>query len=331
MFNLLVLSLAAAGPAEILLPSPDYDRWNYAFNTAPGSRSVGSTFSAYLSDYPFDDRDGQVLLGFISGSDIEPGLPPRAYRIAACTVELSIASDDIPYDPTADSLNTYEPDGPADSDAGRPTNLSGVSFRNGWTGWSFGEDGEFGEAMANGVRNCFPIDFDASGAPRDISNNLTEAFDPNMWAVGIADGVPPGALIPAYVPLRFEVDVDDPDVQCYLRQAVSEGLVEFMVTSLHPASKPGSGGDNNYPDWIFKENVLIKLGVASPAALSLSVVIEPPSGVAGDVTGDGSVDVEDLLAVLEAYGRCPCCPADLNESGIIDVDDLLTVIGGWGV
>jgi hypothetical protein len=329
MFSVLLLA-AAAHSADVLLPSPDFDRWNYGFNTDPGSRGVGSTFSAYQSGYPFDDRDGQVLLGFITGTEIEVGLPPQAYRVSECVLELSISSADIPYDPSTDSWQTHEPGGPADGDVGRPTYLTGVEFRNGWTPWSFGEDGPFGDVWNPGVRNCYPIDFDEDGEARDISNSLTEGFDPLVWAVGIAEGVQPGELIPAYTPLRFTVSVDDPDVQCYLRRALSGGLVEFMVTSLHAASEPGSGGENNYPDWILKENTLVKLGVVSPASLALSVVVEPPSGVAGDVTGDGEVNVEDLLATLEAFGRCPCCRADLNDSGTVDVDDLLTVIGGWG-
>ena len=53
-----------------------------------------------------------------------------------------------------------------------------------------------------------------------------------------------------------------------------------------------------------------------------------------DVNADGSVDVNDLLAVINAWGpckvECPAtCPADLNHSGSIDVDDLLLVIQQW--
>lgn len=331
MIQFVVMAVLASSSVDIYLASPDFDRWNYAFNTAPGSRGVGATFSAYDSGYPFDDRDGQVLLGFITGADVEAGYPPYSYRVLLCTVEVSISSNDIPYDPSTDLWDTYVPGGLADGDVGRPTHISGVDFRNGWTPWSFGEDGVFGEAMASGVRNCFPVDFDQFGDVRDISNNLTAEFEPNYWGVGAADGVQPGDIIPAYSTLRFEVDVDDPDVQCYLRNGLSEGLVEFMVTSLHPASEPGSGGDNNYPDWILKENVLVDLGVATAASIQMSVELSPPSGVSGDVTNDGHVDVEDLLATLEAFGRCPCCPADGNGSGTVDVDDLLAVIGGWGV
>jgi hypothetical protein len=316
-------------PATHTFSPPTFDRWNYGFNSAVGTRAVGATFSAFGSGYPFDDRDGQVLLGFLTGDVVEVLLPESSYRVTACTIEVAIASDDIPYDATPDSWATYQPDGPADADVGRPTSLSGAHFRNGWTGWSFGEDGEFGDAMASGVRNCFPVDFDQDGNARDISNNLTEAFDPTVWATGTVDGVPAGSIIPAYSTLIFDVDVNDVDVQCYLRRSLSDGLVEFMVTSLHPASEPGSGGESNYPDWVLKENALVELGITSAASLSITVDLRPPSGVPGDVTGDGIVNVEDLLGVLEAFGRCPCCAADLDGSGVVDVNDLLGVISGW--
>jgi hypothetical protein len=54
-------------------------------------------------------------------------------------------------------------------------------------------------------------------------------------------------------------------------------------------------------------------------------------GVPGDVTGDGVVDVNDLVAVLLAWGLCPPgpCPADSNGDGTIDVDDLLAVLLNW--
>jgi len=60
---------------------------------------------------------------------------------------------------------------------------------------------------------------------------------------------------------------------------------------------------------------------------------EPPSNaIAGDVTFDGRVDVNDLLAVITAFGPCDDsmpddCPADVDGSGQVDVNDLLLVIG----
>ncbi len=53
----------------------------------------------------------------------------------------------------------------------------------------------------------------------------------------------------------------------------------------------------------------------------------------GDLTGDGLVDILDLLDLLSAWGPCPDppadCPADLYEDGMVDVVDLLILLGNW--
>ena len=58
--------------------------------------------------------------------------------------------------------------------------------------------------------------------------------------------------------------------------------------------------------------------------------IAPPAG-------DGTVNVDDLLAVINGWGPCPAppmaCPADIapsGGSGTVNVDDLLAVINAWG-
>jgi spore coat protein A, manganese oxidase len=50
-----------------------------------------------------------------------------------------------------------------------------------------------------------------------------------------------------------------------------------------------------------------------------------PAGNVNDL-----VDVDDLLAVINAWGRCANCVADVTSNGIVDVDDLLAVINAWG-
>ena len=53
------------------------------------------------------------------------------------------------------------------------------------------------------------------------------------------------------------------------------------------------------------------------------------AGCAGDVDGDGVVDLDDLLDVLSEWGdTCPC-DADLNGDDVVDFDDLLLVLGSW--
>ncbi|MBC8200671.1 MAG: hypothetical protein H8E86_01395 [Planctomycetes bacterium] len=49
----------------------------------------------------------------------------------------------------------------------------------------------------------------------------------------------------------------------------------------------------------------------------------------GDVSGDGTVDVNDLLAVVGAWGNTGG-PEDVNQDGTVDVSDLLAVVDGWG-
>ena len=51
----------------------------------------------------------------------------------------------------------------------------------------------------------------------------------------------------------------------------------------------------------------------------------------GDSNLDGTVDIDDFLAVLAAWGPCPDpCPADSNLDGIVDIDDFLIVLANWG-
>ena len=52
-----------------------------------------------------------------------------------------------------------------------------------------------------------------------------------------------------------------------------------------------------------------------------------------DVTGDGMFAVDDLLAVVNSWGPCLNCAADLAPPGgnnIVNVDDLLVVLVRWG-
>ncbi len=52
----------------------------------------------------------------------------------------------------------------------------------------------------------------------------------------------------------------------------------------------------------------------------------------GDLNGDGTVDVSDLLILLGDWGPCPpgTCDADLNDNGVVDVSDLLILLAEWG-
>lgn len=55
----------------------------------------------------------------------------------------------------------------------------------------------------------------------------------------------------------------------------------------------------------------------------------------GDVNGNCIVNIDDLLAVINAWGVCPncmliVCPADVDGNCVVNIDDLLLVINNWG-
>ena len=52
-----------------------------------------------------------------------------------------------------------------------------------------------------------------------------------------------------------------------------------------------------------------------------------------DVTGDGLVDVNDILAMLGDWGDCAeaaPCSSDVTGDRRVDVNDTLAILGGWG-
>lgn len=59
--------------------------------------------------------------------------------------------------------------------------------------------------------------------------------------------------------------------------------------------------------------------------LSLSIEINSD----GDVNGDGTVDVEDLLILIGSWGSDGSDGTDLNGDGVVDVADLLILIANW--
>lgn len=46
--------------------------------------------------------------------------------------------------------------------------------------------------------------------------------------------------------------------------------------------------------------------------------------------GNGVVDIDDLLAVVNNWGATGANPADITGNGSVNIDDLLAVINGWG-
>lgn len=60
-----------------------------------------------------------------------------------------------------------------------------------------------------------------------------------------------------------------------------------------------------------------------------------PDECDADLTGDGLVGVDDLLAMFAVWGVCPgpcppSCPGDINGDCAVGVDDFLVLLASWG-
>ena len=55
-----------------------------------------------------------------------------------------------------------------------------------------------------------------------------------------------------------------------------------------------------------------------------------PAGCTADVSGDGAVDVVDMVNIILAWGACGGCPEDVNGDDVVDVQDLVEVVINFG-
>ena len=77
---------------------------------------------------------------------------------------------------------------------------------------------------------------------------------------------------------------------------------------------------------------LTSVGLRSYIPRCVADVSPPP-------VGSGTVDIDDLLLVINSWGACPqpcpppnpnTCPADIDGNCVVNIDDLLSVINHWG-
>ncbi len=331
------VQLAPATDVVLNAPVPTFDRWNYPFNGTVGSRPTSPSFGSIeqLQGELFDDRDGQTLITFETQGDITPGLHRGRYAISALTVTIvNKVGGLFQYDSTYDSFLTHI--NLPDDDPGRPLILTGVDFRNGFTPATFGETGPFPFAAPERTRNAYAAAYEA-GQLIDVSNNVLDGFEVNPFAVGVAQ-VTPGTFVPADTTFTFAVDVNDPDIQCYLKTALRDGYLGLTISSLHFALQPGMafvpplvGGDLGWPEFYMKESLEVVFGLADPAGLQLSVTIQDLPFQPADTNGNGLVNIDDLVTVLNGFGQiCNCCPADINDNGLVNIDDLVEVLNAFG-
>ena len=91
--------------------------------------------------------------------------------------------------------------------------------------------------------------------------------------------------------------------------------VEYVIDS------PSMFAEGTYLTAWAQRDDLARLALTNPVWLQ--------SSLPGDIDGNGSVDVDDMLAMLGLWGVCEGCPADTNGDGVVDVNDVLVLLGAW--
>lgn len=320
-----------------LVLEPAGDKYMYPFipDTSPPS-DYASTFGAYgdIDDpaYDFDDRDAQFFLDFDTSSLAQPGQGAANYQVQRLVVTIVVANNyAFRYDPIFDPLSTYT-GLQVDSDSGRPLEIYGVGYRSGWTADSFSESSPFQTDPSepgdyNRKRNAYATDFDESGLPRDVSNNVEEGFEVAPWAVADTSGyidydgtfhprtVNPGDLVPEGQVMEFRIDLSKPGVLSYVREGLDRGRLRFMVSSLYGTVQ----SSEDVPKFYTKESVFHDPGTGSYLApqLEASVTIQLPNP---DTDSDGLPDAweEEHFGSLEEDGA-----GDANANGITDREEYI--------
>ncbi|MCI0675848.1 MAG: hypothetical protein L0Y42_08755 [Phycisphaerales bacterium] len=138
----------------------------------------------------------------------------------------------------------------------------------------------------------------------------------------------------------------DPNGDSSGDDAAAVGTILLANASEGAGATDGTGGQGIEPipmthdGWIQRTVDLSGTGALSAEVESWIAALTPEqkdphgfhSDVPGDTTGDGLVNVHDLLAVINQWGPCEClepCHTDLDDSGNVDVHDLLLVITNW--
>ncbi len=70
--------------------------------------------------------------------------------------------------------------------------------------------------------------------------------------------------------------------------------------------------------------------IASPDVDQLIYIVESEALCEEDLTNDGTVNIHDLLTLVNQWGECEGCAADFDGDGVVSVQDIIRLISAWG-
>ncbi|MBX3380425.1 MAG: hypothetical protein KF805_10040 [Phycisphaeraceae bacterium] len=337
-----LVSLAAA-PANSQVfnaqfEAPSLDRWMYPFNFSAGAEFRASLFAA-PNEPGFDDRDGEMLVGFDTAATVPAGQGRLRYKILNATLTVFVENDlAFRYDPTPDPLAssypTSDPDYIPDSDPSKPIEVWAVGYRNGFSSATFAEDSTFGGTPlvqpAEAARNAFPATLDNAQVATDVARQVRQKLAASPLALArlfddSATELTPGTLVPQGTAVRFDLGTTSSANYVYLQNALETGRLRLLVTTLEPTSGgPGGGtGGVTYPRIYTKENPAAALGYAPSLDLQIAVTCD------ADFTGDNVVDDADFVIFVNAYNELLDARCDLNGDTVTDDADFVLFVAAY--
>ncbi len=303
--------------------APTQDRWMYPFNFAAGGEASAPTFGA-INQPGFDDRDSQFVFGFDTTAQIAVGQPLHHYRLRNVRVTAYVSVDNQAlYDDTFDSVTSLYPPGDSeqttDVDPGRPVELFGVGYRNGFTAATFIESSPFGGTPivppAEENRNAFAAVFTPDGTATDVSRQVRLRFDAAAMAIGTTDTLTPGDPIHAGTALTFTVDLCDESARAYVQRSLAAGKLMFAISSLEPASGGPGGGTGAYPAFYTKES-----GIAITNGWQVKLDLELAVGTGADFDNNGFINGDDFDTFVALFADGDAA-ADWDGNCFVNGDD----------
>ncbi len=247
--SLAAMNLSSAVAAGFQIDEPTLDKWMYVNGPSGGTRSGVSVFGG-VGETDSDDRLAQTLVRFDTTGIAAAGLGAANYAVTSIRLTLTVNSNAFIYDPTQDALGTYNGSS-VDGDAGRPIELFGAGYQNGFTQATFLENSAYGNG--SGSRNAYAAGFDPAGNLVEVSNNVRGNFETNPFAIGSVAGLSAGGTVLEDMEMTFDLDLSDPFLLAYVQAGLNAGALDLFVTSLVSTTQEAASG---YASFYAKENLL---------------------------------------------------------------------------
>ncbi|MCB9770116.1 MAG: hypothetical protein H6752_18095 [Candidatus Omnitrophica bacterium] len=254
------------GVTDYLIDEPSIDVWQYPFNQTPGNRTTAPLF-ATAPGVGFDHRDGEMVVCFDTSQFTNREMGALVGEVESCSVRVwNVAGASWDLRGATGRLELF-------GTGFGPTYNAGI--------WSETSPISAGAPGPPSLRDPYPTLLNGERAENDLNAV--------PWSVGRPIGYNPGGQATPFV-IQFDLNVDDPTVQDYLRDGIQSGQLCF-----HLATNLDSGDSN--PTIVTKEGTIgTGAGITGGDAEAAELRITLGDGVlSADLNQDGVVDALDLI------------------------------------